>query len=66
MSEGIPNWLTPVCMTQVVDRYQVDTLYTAPTTIRALMAEGDKVIEGTGRSSLCILGSVGEPINPEA
>ncbi len=44
----------------------VNILYTAPTAIRALMAEGDKAIEGTDRSSLRILGSVGEPINPEA
>ena len=43
-----------------------DSLYTAPTAIRALMAEGDKAIEGTDRSSLRILGSVGEPINPAA
>ncbi|WP_159208188.1 AMP-binding protein, partial [Klebsiella pneumoniae] len=49
-----------------VDKHQVNILYTAPTAIRALMAEGDKAIEGTDRSSLRILGSVGEPINPEA
>ncbi|SQB25591.1 acetyl-CoA synthetase [Citrobacter koseri] len=53
-------------MAQVVDKHQVTILYTAPTAIRALMAEGDKAIEGTNRSSLRILGSVGEPINPEA
>nr|VXZ89736.1 Acetyl-coenzyme A synthetase [Klebsiella pneumoniae] len=50
----------------VVDKHKVSILYTAPTAIRALMAEGDKAIEGTDRSSLRILGSVGEPINPEA
>jgi acyl-coenzyme A synthetase/AMP-(fatty) acid ligase len=46
--------------------HKVNILYTAPTAIRALMAEGDKAIEGTDRSSLRILGSVGEPINPVA
>lgn len=51
---------------RVVDKHKVSILYTAPTAIRALMAEGDKAIEGTDRSSLRILGSVGEPINPEA
>ena len=50
----------------MVDKHRVNILYTAPTAIRALMAEGDKAIEGTDRSSLRILGSVGEPINPEA
>lgn len=53
-------------MAQIVDKHQVNILYTAPTAIRALMAEGDKAIEGTQRTSLRILGSVGEPINPEA
>ena len=66
MFEGVPNWPTPARMCQVVDKHQVNILYTAPTAIRALMAEGDKAIEGTDRSSLRILGSVGEPINPEA
>ncbi|QGW15265.1 acetate--CoA ligase [Leclercia sp. Colony189] len=66
MFEGVPNWPTPARMSQVVDKHQVNILYTAPTAIRALMAEGDKAIEGTDRSSLRILGSVGEPINPEA
>ncbi len=64
MFEGVPNWPTPARMAQVVDKHQVNILYTAPTAIRALMAEGDKAIEGTDRSSLRILGSVGEPINP--
>lgn len=64
--EGVPNWPTPARMSQVVDKHQVSILYTAPTAIRALMAEGDSAIEGTDRSSLRILGSVGEPINPEA
>lgn len=66
MFEGVPNWPQPNRMAQVVDKHQLNILYTAPTAIRALMAEGDKAIEGTQRTSLRILGSVGEPINPEA
>ncbi|KNC12968.1 acetyl-CoA synthetase [Klebsiella sp. RIT-PI-d] len=66
MFEGVPNWPTPARMSQVVDKHQVNILYTAPTAIRALMAEGDNAIQGTERNSLRILGSVGEPINPEA
>ena len=64
--EGVPNWPTASRMAEVVDKYQVTILYTAPTAIRALMAEGDKAIQGTDRGSLRVLGSVGEPINPEA
>ncbi len=66
MFEGVPNYPSVNRMSQIVDKHQVNILYTAPTAIRALMAEGDKAIEGTDRSSLRILGSVGEPINPEA
>ncbi|PWC18020.1 acetate--CoA ligase [Brenneria roseae subsp. roseae] len=66
MFEGVPNWPDARRMAQVVDKHQVNILYTAPTAIRALMAEGDKAIEGTSRESLKIMGSVGEPINPEA
>ncbi|MCL2893159.1 acetate--CoA ligase [Brenneria tiliae] len=66
MFEGVPNWPDARRMAQVVDKHQVNILYTAPTAIRALMAEGDKAIEGTSRASLKIMGSVGEPINPEA
>lgn len=66
MFEGVPNWPTPSRMAEVVDKHKVTLLYTAPTAIRALMAEGDKAIAGTDRSSLRIMGSVGEPINPEA
>ncbi|SLM61844.1 MULTISPECIES: acetate--CoA ligase [Dickeya] len=66
MFEGVPNWPTASRMGQVVDKHQVNILYTAPTAIRALMADGDKAIEGTSRLSLKIMGSVGEPINPEA
>jgi len=66
MFEGVPNWPKPSRMAEVVDKHKVTLLYTAPTAIRALMAEGDKAIEGTSRQSLRIMGSVGEPINPEA
>ncbi|MEE3651106.1 MULTISPECIES: acetate--CoA ligase [unclassified Brenneria] len=66
MFEGVPNWPDARRMAQVVDKHRVNILYTAPTAIRALMAEGDKAIEGTSRESLKIMGSVGEPINPEA
>ena len=64
--EGVPNYPTPARMSEVVDKHNVTLLYTAPTAIRALMAKGDEAIQGTKRSSLRILGSVGEPINPEA
>ncbi|OAT29914.1 acetate--CoA ligase [Proteus myxofaciens] len=66
MFEGVPNYPSVNRMAQVVDKHKVNILYTAPTAIRALMAEGNKAIEGTQRTSLRILGSVGEPINPEA
>ncbi|WNN44000.1 MULTISPECIES: acetate--CoA ligase [Winslowiella] len=66
MFEGVPNWPQPSRMAEVVDKHNVTILYTAPTAIRALMAEGDRAIAGTHRSSLRIMGSVGEPINPEA
>ncbi|MDE1914476.1 MAG: acetate--CoA ligase [Sphingomonadales bacterium] len=64
--EGLPNWPTPARMWQVADRHQVHTLFTAPTVLRALMKEGDHHVEATSRASLRLLGSVGEPINPEA
>jgi acetyl-CoA synthetase len=64
--EGVPNYPAVNRMALVVDKHQINTLYTAPTAIRALMAHGDKAIEGTSRKSLRLLGSVGEPINPEA
>jgi acetyl-CoA synthetase len=64
--EGLPNWPTPARIWQVVDRHQVQTLFTAPTVLRALMKEGDHHVETTSRESLRVLGSVGEPINPEA
>ena len=66
MFEGVPNWPTPARMAQVVDKHQVNILYTAPTAIRALMGAGDDFVKRSGRSSLRLLGSVGEPINPEA
>ncbi|MGL5815752.1 MAG: acetate--CoA ligase [Aeromonas sp.] len=66
MFEGVPNYPATNRMSQVVDKHQVSILYTAPTAIRALMAKGKEAVEGTSRSSLRIMGSVGEPINPEA
>ncbi len=66
MYEGVPNWPTPSRIWEVVDRHQVTTLYTAPTALRALMKEGDDFVTRTSRKSLRLLGSVGEPINPEA
>jgi len=64
--EGVPNYPTPARMSEVVDKHKVTLLYTAPTAIRSLMAKGDEAIQGTHRNSLRLLGSVGEPINPEA
>ncbi|NHI02249.1 MULTISPECIES: acetate--CoA ligase [Oceanimonas] len=64
--EGVPNYPKTNRMAQVVDKHQVNILYTAPTAIRAFMAKGDEAVEGTSRASLRVLGSVGEPINPEA
>jgi len=64
--EGVPNYPQVNRLAQVVDKHKINILYTAPTAIRALMAHGDKAIEGTARESLTLLGSVGEPINPEA
>ncbi|WP_068083213.1 acetate--CoA ligase [Novosphingobium rosa] len=64
--EGLPNWPTPSRIWEVVDRHRVQTLFTAPTVLRALMKEGDHHVEATSRASLRVLGSVGEPINPEA
>ncbi|PZU56056.1 MAG: acetate--CoA ligase, partial [Sphingobium sp.] len=66
MFEGVPNWPSPARIWEVVDRHQVATLYTAPTALRSLMKEGDAWVKGTDRSSLRLLGTVGEPINPEA
>jgi acetyl-CoA synthetase len=66
MFEGVPNYPTPGRMGEVVDKHKVSILYTAPTAIRALRAHGDDVMASSNRNSLRLLGSVGEPINPEA
>ncbi len=66
MFEGIPSYPDASRFWQVVDKHQVNTFYTAPTAIRALMGAGDAFVDKTERSSLRILGTVGEPINPEA
>ncbi|WP_288449709.1 acetate--CoA ligase, partial [uncultured Pseudomonas sp.] len=64
--EGIPNYPDITRMSKIIDKHKVNILYTAPTAIRAMMAEGTKAVEGADGSSLRLLGSVGEPINPEA
>ena len=66
MYEGLPNWPDASRIWQVCDRHQVHTIYTAPTALRALMKDGDDFVTKTGRASLKLLGTVGEPINPEA
>jgi acetyl-CoA synthetase len=66
MFEGVPNYPDPSRFWQVVDKHNVSIFYTAPTAIRALMREGEDYVRRTNRRSLRILGTVGEPINPEA
>jgi len=66
MFEGVPNYPDHGRFWQVCDKYQVNIFYTAPTAIRALMAEGDGPVKAHDRSSIRLLGTVGEPINPEA
>jgi len=66
MFEGVPNYPDPSRFWQVVDKHKVSIFYTAPTAIRALMREGEDYVRKTSRRSLRLLGSVGEPINPEA
>lgn len=66
MFEGVPNYPDASRFWQVVDKHQVNICYTAPTAIRALMGAGDEFVKKTSRASLRLLGSVGEPINPEA
>ena len=66
MFEGVPSYPTHGRMGEIVDKHQVNILYTAPTAIRALRAHGDDVMSSSTRESLRLLGSVGEPINPEA
>ena len=66
MFEGVPNYPDSSRWWQIVDKYKVNIFYTAPTAIRALMKEGDAPVKKTSRKSLKLLGTVGEPINPEA
>lgn len=66
MFEGVPTYPDAGRFWQVVDKHQVNIFYTAPTAIRALMGQGDELVKKTSRKSLRLLGSVGEPINPEA
>ena len=66
MFEGVPTWPDASRCWQVVDKHGVNTFYTAPTAIRQLMGQGDEFVTGTTRASLRLLGTVGEPINPEA
>jgi acetyl-CoA synthetase len=66
MFEGVPNYPTSSRFWEVIDKHKVNTFYTAPTAIRALMQTGDGPVKKTSRASLRLLGSVGEPINPEA
>ena len=64
--EGVPNYPTTSRFWEVIDKHKVNTFYTAPTAIRALMQDGDAPVKTSSRASLRLLGSVGEPINPEA
>ncbi len=66
MFEGVPTFPTPSRFWEIVDKFNVNIFYTAPTAIRALMGLGEKYVKSTKRSSLKVLGTVGEPINPEA
>ncbi|TDO09804.1 MULTISPECIES: acetate--CoA ligase [Halomonas] len=66
MFEGVPSYPTHGRMGEIVDKHNVNILYTAPTAVRALMAHGDNVMDSSKRDSLRVLGSVGEPINPQA
>ena len=66
MFEGVPNYPTTSRFWEVIDKHKVNIFYTAPTAIRALMQDGDGPVKKTSRASLRLLGSVGEPINPEA
>ena len=64
--EGIPTYPSPSRFWEVIDKHKVNIFYTAPTALRALMAQGDDFVESSSRKSLRVLGTVGEPINPEA
>ena len=66
MFEGVPNWPTPSRIWEVVDQHGINIVYTAPTALRSLMGAGDEHVTKTSRASLRLLGTVGEPINPEA
>ena len=66
MFEGVPNYPSVSRFWEVIDKHKVNIFYTAPTAIRALMRDGDAPVKKTSRASLRLLGSVGEPINPEA
>ena len=66
MFEGVPNYPDHARFWEVIDKHKVNIFYTAPTAIRALMREGEAPVKKTSRKSLRMLGSVGEPINPEA
>jgi acetyl-CoA synthetase len=66
MFEGVPNYPDASRCWQIIEKHQVNIFYTAPTALRALMGAGDEYVLGTDRSSIRLLGSVGEPINPEA
>jgi acetyl-CoA synthetase len=66
MFEGVPNYPSTSRFWEVIDKHQVNIFYTAPTALRALMQQGDDPVKKTSRKSLRLLGSVGEPINPEA
>ncbi len=66
MFEGVPNYPTVSRFWEVIDKHKVNIFYTAPTAIRALMRDGEEPVKRTSRASLRLLGSVGEPINPEA
>jgi acetyl-CoA synthetase len=66
MFEGVPNYPNTSRFWEVIDKHQVNIFYTAPTALRALMQQGDEPVKKTSRKSLRLLGSVGEPINPEA
>ena len=66
MFEGVPNYPDSSRWWRIVDKYKINVFYTAPTAIRALMREGDSQVKKLARKSLKLLGTVGEPINPEA
>jgi acetyl-CoA synthetase len=66
MFEGVPNYPSNSRFWEVIDKHRVNSFYTAPTAIRALMRDGDEPVKRTSRASLRVLGSVGEPINPQA